>query len=85
MASGDYEFHLDVKDAASALPTANYAITPPALYGTNANEGLSAAHLDTTNVLFFDGHVKAVKPESLNTTHNVAGKQIMWQFTIEDD
>jgi prepilin-type processing-associated H-X9-DG protein len=83
--TGDYEFHLDVKDSASTLPKADYNISPPELYGTATNEGLIAAHLDTTNVLFFDGHVKAAKPESLATTHDVGGKQIMYQFTVEDD
>jgi prepilin-type N-terminal cleavage/methylation domain-containing protein/prepilin-type processing-associated H-X9-DG protein len=59
----------------------------PTLYNGAAmdNDELTAVHLDTTNVLYCDGHVKAVKLDSLAETHNVGGNNVMWQFTIEDD
>ncbi|MBV9470348.1 MAG: hypothetical protein JOZ57_14010, partial [Abitibacteriaceae bacterium] len=47
-------------------------------------------HLDTTNVLYCDGHVKARKLEELATTKNVVitgstTGPVMTAFTIEDD
>ena len=42
-------------------------------------------HLDTTNVLFCDGHVKALKLDALAKTKAVGSDQVMTLFTIEDD
>ena len=48
-------------------------------------------HLETTNVLYCDGHVKAQKLASLMQTRSVndavdgATKNVLWLFTIEDD
>jgi prepilin-type N-terminal cleavage/methylation domain-containing protein/prepilin-type processing-associated H-X9-DG protein len=42
-------------------------------------------HLDTTGVLFCDGHVKAMKLDALAKTKNVNGVEVMTLFTIEDD
>ena len=44
--------------------------------------GLLARHLETTNILFFDGHVKAMKLGQLMET-NSAGRAFM--FTANDD
>lgn len=45
----------------------------------------SACHLKTTNVLFCDGHVKAMKVGTLNQTHLVGTANIRYLFTIQDD
>jgi len=42
-------------------------------------------HLDTTNVLFCDGHVKAFKLDALARTKTIGADQVMTLFTIEDD
>ena len=42
-------------------------------------------HLDTTNVLFCDGHVKAMKLDALAKTKTIGTDQVMTLFTIEDD
>lgn len=42
-------------------------------------------HLDTTNVLFCDGHVKALKLDVLARTKIIGTDQVMTLFTIEDD
>jgi len=42
-------------------------------------------HLDTTNVLFCDGHVKALKLDVLARTKTIGTDQVMTLFTIEDD
>ena len=46
--------------------------------------GVMARHLDTTNVLFIDGHVKAVKVDFLNQ-RKASNTNITKHFTIEDD
>lgn len=55
--------------------------------GTNNNASVSEKHLDTTNVLFCDGHVKAVKLDFLNKRVGASGSDAnAWKyFTIEDD
>ncbi len=58
--------------------TTNYK--PMTLNGSEAD--LVERHLDTTNVLFCDGHVKSMKLAAL-TQKNSAGTKHM--FTIEDD
>lgn len=52
--------------------------------GTIGQE-LMAWHLDTTNVLFADGHVKAMLPDTLSESKTIGGKKIYPYFTIEDD
>jgi len=42
-------------------------------------------HLDFTNVLFCDGHVKALKLDALARTKTIGAEQVMTLFTIEDD
>ena len=46
---------------------------------------IAERHLATTNVLYCDGHVKAVSLENLTRKTDVGGVQVMTQFTIEDD
>lgn len=50
--------------------------SPTILYGM-------ARHLETTNVLFVDGHVKAMKMDKLNTTDSTG--TFLPMFTIQDD
>jgi prepilin-type processing-associated H-X9-DG protein len=42
-------------------------------------------HLETTNVLWCDGHVKATRLSTLAATKAVGGQPVMTLFTIEDD
>ena len=51
--------------------------------GVNGQNGIPARHLETTNVLYCDGHVKALKLDSLMT--RVAANSYMRAFTIQDD
>jgi prepilin-type processing-associated H-X9-DG protein len=54
-------------------------------------EKIVARHLETTNVLFCDGHVKSMKLDALAATKSVVDpidgqtKAVMTLFTIEDD
>ena len=57
--------------------------------GATASVGWNERHLDTTNVLFCDGHVKAMKIENmlLNRSGNQCGAfpNVCSGFSIEDD
>ncbi len=47
-------------------PTATVTVgSVPALVGTSSSIGVAARHLETTNLLYCDGHVKSVKLTSL--------------------
>jgi prepilin-type N-terminal cleavage/methylation domain-containing protein/prepilin-type processing-associated H-X9-DG protein len=46
---------------------------------------IAERHLETTNVLYCDGHVKSHKLDFLTQTKNVGGVSVMTIFTIEDD
>lgn len=53
---------------------------------TGTGAGVIARHLNTANVLFCDGHVKAMQLELLNTTTtNSSGASCMPWFTVEED
>jgi prepilin-type processing-associated H-X9-DG protein len=54
----------------------------PVLYGTSSSAAWAARHLDTANVLYTDGHVKAQRLDSL-LAKNSAG--VVTAFTIQDD
>ncbi len=66
-----------------------WATTPPPIgigpTGLRQLQNIVERHLDTTNVLFCDGHVKAMKLDALVKTKNVNGADVMTLFTIEDD
>ena len=42
-------------------------------------------HSDLVNVIYCDGHAKAVKLDRLTERKQVGNQQIMTAFTIEDD
>ena len=42
-------------------------------------------HMDTTVVLYCDGHVKSVKLDALARTKTIGSDQVMTAFTISDD
>jgi prepilin-type N-terminal cleavage/methylation domain-containing protein/prepilin-type processing-associated H-X9-DG protein len=65
-----------------ASPAANPAITPTT---PRQLQNIVERHLETTNVLFCDGHVKAMKLDALAQTKTIGGDQVMTLFTIEDD
>lgn len=50
-----------------------------------ANSYGAARHLETMNVLFTDGHVKSVKPESLMALKTIGTKTIMPAFAINPE
>ena len=66
-----------------------WATTPPAIgvgsTGFLQLQNIVQRHLDTTNVLFCDGHVKAMKLDALTQTKTVNNAPVMTIFTIEDD
>ncbi len=63
-------------------PAANPAITTTT---PRQLQNIVERHLDTTNVLFCDGHVKAMKLDALTKTKTIGSDQVMTLFTIEDD
>ena len=57
--------------------------SPPCIYGaSNSNSAWAPRHLGTMNLLFTDGHVKAMRLDDLIKT-NASGFQPI--FTMEDD
>jgi len=75
---------------ANALPPNSPVITTNAA-GQRQLEKIIERHLETTNVLYCDGHVKALKLDALAKTKTLvdpldgATKNVMTAFTIEDD
>ena len=53
--------------------------------GTQPNGAIAERHLETTNVLWADGHVKSVKLESLIQPKTVGGVTIYPAWTVQDD
>jgi len=76
-ANGSYGFSWD--NAASNPTVAANAS------GVLQLEKIIARHLETTNVLYCDGHVRSQKLDALAKTKDVNGAPVMTQFTIEDD
>ena len=65
---------------------ASPATNPPVTASTPRQlQNIVERHLDTTNVLFCDGHVKALKLDALAKTKTIGSDQVMTLFTIEDD
>jgi len=52
---------------------------------TDAAYCFAARHLGTINILWVDGHVKAMRPADLIQTKNVGGTQVATLFTIAAD
>jgi prepilin-type processing-associated H-X9-DG protein len=73
-----------VADASVSPPEFRYGPsgTPS---GTSNDVVTRGRHLDTTSVLFVDGHVKSMKISDINTRRTVAGNTILPYFTTEDD
>ena len=63
-------------------PTNNPTITNAPTGGFKVLNRIAARHLDTTNILWCDGHVKSMRLDALTKT-NAAG--YMSLFTVEDD
>lgn len=70
----------------------NSASPPVFKYGSSGtpsgttNDTVSAArHLETTNVLFVDGHAKSMKVDALNTRKTIGANEVLPYFTIQDD
>ena len=82
--NNSYEITFDVASAADALPSIVTTASPPYL-GGGASQRVVGRHLETTNVLYVDGHVKSVKLDALRATRTISGNQIMTAFTVEDD
>ena len=57
--------------------------------GTSGNNGgngeIVERHLDTTNILWADGHVKAMKVDALDETHKVGTVDVNYLWTAQDD
>ena len=63
----------------------NPGINPAPGSGYRQLQQIAERHLQTTNVLYCDGHVKSHKLDSLTQTKIVGGVNVMTAFTIEDD
>lgn len=64
----------------------NPANNPAITTGTPRQlSNISERHLETTNILFCDGHVKAMKLNAVAATKTVGADQVMTLFTIEAD
>ena len=48
-------------------------------------QNIVARHSDMVDVIYCDGHARAVNLDQLTQRKNVGGQQIMNAFTIEDD
>ena len=71
---------------ATAPPMIQTASDDPTIPGgTRQLDKISERHLGTANVLFCDGHVKALNLNALAQTHAVPGGAVEFLFTIEDD
>ena len=65
-------------------PTNDFWTGPMAL-GSNGNPAIFSGHLSTMNVLFVDGHVKAMKPlQTISTTMGGSGSINMWNRQGQD-
>ena len=64
--------------------TTNGTTLDSALTASPGN-GRAYLHLDTCNVLFADGHVKAMNQGALTATHSVGASNIAYLFTVQED
>ncbi len=76
----DWTEELVQDPSSTSLKYSSYLIIPASYYGTSGYYYKSRAyaspfprHLDTTNVLWADGHVKAMRPESIMSLKKAAG------------
>ncbi len=53
--------------------------------GTSEYQEIAERHLDTTNVLWCDGHVKAMKLDELDKTKTIGGVEVNYYWTRQDD
>ncbi|RYX80592.1 DUF1559 domain-containing protein [bacterium] len=73
------------------LPYAGGRVLSTSIAGDGTVLGVPDRHLDTTTVLYCDGHVKSLKLEALGTPKNVfvpalnANANILTTFTVQDD
>lgn len=66
--------------------TPNETFPFPALLNRRNNGAILGRHMKLSNVVWCDGHAKAMRLESLGETHTVAGfTNVMHRFTIEED
>ena len=73
---------LDAQYGAQAIPNGTQAAsTYPAGWPNGANGSVSAAHFETANFLFVDGHVKAMRPASTNPNPGSQPQNNMWDAT----
>ncbi len=79
------------RDLNDPQPTAPHETFPfPALINRNNNGAILGRHMKLTNVVWCDGHAKAVRLEYLAETHpavwnGVQYNNLMFRFTIEED
>ncbi len=64
---------------ATANPTLNSSVSPRKLTGNGGS--YVERHLDTTVILYCDGHVKSVKLDGLADKRN----NLLYLFTVQDD
>ncbi len=77
-------------DTPATNPLLKPTPAPPRLYLYAASPtmgvGLTARHMDMVNMIWCDGHVKAMRLETLAATKTMPnGDKVMTMFTVEDD
>ena len=78
---GNRKLNMGLADATGTITLYNGS---PRTFGNN-DERFVERHLDTINILWVDGHVKAVKLDAIAKTKNIGGQDIYTALTIEDD
>ncbi|GBC96872.1 hypothetical protein HRbin16_02683 [bacterium HR16] len=79
------------RDLNDPQPTTPHETFPfPALINRNNNGAILGRHMKLTNVVWCDGHAKAVRLDYLGQTHSTVwnGQQynnLMFRFTVEED
>ena len=74
--------YMNTDYGAQNIPNGSLAAsTYPANWPAGANGAVSAAHFDTANFLFVDGHVKALRPAATNPNPGSQPQNNMWDAT----
>ena len=79
------DFYIRVNSLGDSLNFNTTAEPNYADYASQCRSQITARHLDTTNVLYADGHVKSVKLANLLESKTIATKLTYTNFTIQND
>jgi prepilin-type N-terminal cleavage/methylation domain-containing protein/prepilin-type processing-associated H-X9-DG protein len=83
---GNADFYCYNETTPYSLVTGANPKTMQSNWGGGGDQALTERHLDTVNILFADGHVKAMKLDELLRRSTVAGfTNVQRYFSVEDD